>query len=199
MALSSAQLADHEEIRQVMYTFFRAADRRDAELGRTTFWEDGHCESSAPGEPVSHWMPSLLDEAAGKSFERNFEKTMHYMLNMVIRVDGDSAAAETYAIAYHIVPARHDSIVAVGGETRFAELGSDASRRYELSVGTRYNSRFERRDGVWRIKIHRYIVEWTRFVPYEGVHKDEGVLAFMRLSGTRDRSDASYEWLPTSS
>lgn len=196
MAISTTELSDREEIRQVMYNFFRAADRRDLALARTTFWEDGHCESTAPGEAPSHWMPSLLDPDASASFERNFETTMHYMLNMVIRVEGDAAFAETYAMAYHVVPANRDSIVALAGETRFAELGGDASRRYELWVGTRYNSRFEKRDGEWRIKIHRYIVEWTKFVPYEGVAANEGISSFMRLTGTRDRGDASYAWLP---
>ena len=196
MAISITELCDHEEIRQVMYTFFRAADRRDVALARTTFWEDGHCESNAPGEAPSRWMPSLLNPEASASFERNFETTMHYMMNMVIRVDGDTASAETYAIAYHVVPANRDSIISVAGETRFAELGNDAARRYELSVGIRYNSLFEKRDGMWRIRIHRYIVEWTKFAPYEGVAANEGISAFMRLTGARDRSDASYEWLP---
>jgi len=53
MTITVAELSDREEIRQVMYKFFRATDRRDKELARSVFWEDGHCES---GE--SRWMPS---------------------------------------------------------------------------------------------------------------------------------------------
>lgn len=196
MALSLAELADHEEIRQVIYSFFRASDRRDPELARRAFWEDGYCESTAPGEPVSKWVPSLFDPTRDARFIRNFETTMHFMLNMSIRLDGDMAATETYAMAYHVVPPSRESIIDLAGATRFAELGNDDTRRYELWVGTRYLSRFERRNGEWRISVHRYIVEWTKFVPYEGVHPNEGVMTYMRLPGTRDRNDASYEWLP---
>jgi hypothetical protein len=190
-------LVDREEIRQVIYAFFRAADRRDEALARRAFWPDGHCESGVleNGNP-SRWIPSLLDTSRKERFERLFETTMHYMLNMLIQVDSDTAAAETYAMAYHVVPACREAIIELAGAKRFAELGQDASRRYELWVGTRYVSRLERRGGEWRIKIHRYIVEWTKFVPYEGIGADEGVMSYMRLASCRDGSDPSYEWLP---
>src|SRR5205809_7982253 len=68
MALTIAELSDREEIRQVMYKFFRATDRRDRQLARSAFWEDGHCES---GE--SRWMPSNLSDEFGARFERDFE------------------------------------------------------------------------------------------------------------------------------
>ena len=51
-----------------------------------------------------------------------------------------------------------------------------------------------KRDGVWRIKIHRYIPEWTKVVPYEGNAAGEGYLEFMPLRALRGREDASYEW-----
>jgi hypothetical protein len=80
----------------------------------------------------------------------------------------------------------------VVGPTRFAEL--DMSKRHEWWMGLRYNSRFEKRDGIWRIKIHRYIPEWTKVVPYEGNAPGEGYLEFMPLRALRGREDASYEW-----
>jgi hypothetical protein len=68
------------------------------------------------------------------------------------------------------------------------------SKRHEWWMGLRYNSRFEKRDGTWRIKIHRYIPEWTKVVPYEGNAPGEGYLEFMPLRALRGREDASYEW-----
>jgi hypothetical protein len=186
MAITVAELSDREEIRQVMYKFFRATDRRDKELARSVFWEDGHCES---GE--SRWMPSNLGDF-GSRFERDFESTIHYMINMIFKVEGDVAFVETYAIAYHLLSARPEDVLDVIGPTRFAEI--DKSKRHEWWMGLRYNSRFEKREGTWRIKIHRYIPEWTKVVPYEGNAPGEGYLQFMPLRALRGREDASYEW-----
>jgi hypothetical protein len=187
MTISVDELSDREEIRQVMYKFFRATDRRDRELARSVFYEDGHCES---GE--SRWMPSNLTGGIGERFERDFESTIHYMMNMIFEMKGDVAFVETYAIAYHRLSARPEDILDVVGPTRFAEL--DMSRRHEFWMGLRYNSRFEKRDGTWRIKIHRYIPEWTKTVPYDGNAEGEGYLEFIPLRGLRGREDASYEW-----
>ena len=139
MAITVAELSDREEIRQVMYKFFRATDRRDKELARSVFWEDGHCES---GE--SRWMPSNLGDF-GSRFERDFESTIHYMINMIFKVEGDVAFVETYAIAYHLLSARPEDVLDVIGPTRFAEL--DKSKRHEWWMGLRYNSRFEETRG----------------------------------------------------
>jgi len=186
MTITVAELSDREEIRQVMYKFFRATDRRDKELARSVFWEDGHCES---GE--SRWMPSNLGDF-GSRFERDFEATIHYMINMIFKVKGDVAFVETYAIAYHLLSANPEDILDVVGHARFAEL--DTSKRHEWWMGLRYNSRFEKRDGIWKIKIHRYIPEWTKVVPYEGNAQGEGYLQFIPLRALRGREDASYEW-----
>ncbi len=186
MTLAISELADREEIRQVMYKFFRATDRRDRALARSVFWEDGHCES---GE--SRWMPSNLSEEFGARFERDFESTIHYMANMIFEMKGDVAVVETYAIACHLLSSRPEDVLDVVGPTRFAEL--DTSKRHEWWMGLRYISQFEKRDGTWRIKIHRYISEWTKVVPYEGNAPGEGYLAFIPLTGRRDREDASYQ------
>jgi hypothetical protein len=186
MNTTVAELADREEIRQVMYKFFRATDRRDRELARNVFWEDGHCESGD-----SRWMPSNLGDF-GERFERDFESTMHYMMNMMFQMKGDVALVETYAIAYHLLSANPEDVLGVVGPTRFAQL--DMSKRHEWWVGLRYNSRFEKRDGTWRIKIHRYIPDWTKVAPCENNAAGEGYLQLMRLRGLRGREDASYEW-----
>ena len=187
MAITVAELSDREEIRQVMYKFFRATDRRDQKLARSVFFEDGYCESGD-----SRWMPSNLSDEFGARFERDFESTIHYMVNMIFEMEGDVAFVETYAIAYHLLSARPEDVIDVVGPTRAAEL--DLSKRHEWWMGLRYNTRFEKRDGQWRIKIHRYINEWTKVVPYEGNAAGEGYLQFIRVNGLRGRDDASYEW-----
>ncbi len=187
MTISVEELSDREEIRQVMYKFFRATDRRDQQLARSVFWEDGHCESGD-----SRWMPSNLSDEFCERFGRDFESTIYYMINMIFKIEGDTAFVETYAIAYHLLSSRPEDILDVVGPTRFAEL--DLSKRHEWWMGLRYISRFEKRDGAWRIKIHRYISEWTKVEPYSGNAPGEGYLQFIPLHGLRGRDDASYEW-----
>ena len=84
---------------------------------------------------------------------------------------GDVAFAEHYGIAYHRMPAGEDGL------------------EKDWIATIRYIDRFERRNGEWRIAHRRSLVDSDRIDPvHESLIPRGGP-----MSGTRDRTDPSYE------
>lgn len=131
----TALLAERE-IRNVLYRYCRAIDRRDSELLRAVYHDDAFDDHGprfrgGPDEFVAWVMPHMRD---------HFVRTMHRLHNILIELDGDSARVETYCVADHI---------------RRGEDGKPSLSTFAL----RYIDRFEHRPGAgWRI-AHRIVVK----------------------------------------
>jgi SnoaL-like domain len=125
-------------IRKVLYTYSRGIDRRDFELVRSCYHPDatddhGHFKGSVDGF-IEYASNTLL----------RFERTMHFLGNILIDREGDTARSETYAVAYHRMAPR-----------------ADAPLR-DYVVGLRYVDRFDRRSNTWRITRRVCALEWSR-------------------------------------
>ena len=94
----------------------------------------------------------------------------HYIKNALIDVQGEVAYSEAYCLAYQRVPSRS------GGDT-------------DHTLGVRYNDRFERRSGEWRIAHRKLAWEWSRIDP---VGRSWTMLPAF-IQGQRDQSDVVYE------
>ena len=96
---------------------------------------------------------------------QRFETTMHFLGNVLIELDGDAAAVETYCVAYHRL------------------VGQDV----DSIAGLRYVDRLERRDDVWRIADRQIVVEWNRI-------DDVTSLGFgpEYVRGRHDHTDPAY-------
>jgi hypothetical protein len=81
--------------------------------------------------------------------------THHQTGNMLIRVEGDTAWAETYVTAFHAVPTTAPPGTFWGGR----------DEPYEGVAGGRYVDRLERRDGRWKIAERQTLVEWRHDQP----------------------------------
>ncbi len=79
----------------------------------------------------------------------------HQTGNMLIRVDGDRAGAETYFTAYHRIAA------GAAADGVFPGTGQD----YDVIMAGRYIDRFERRGGDWRIAHRTGVTDWRRDSP----------------------------------
>lgn len=128
-----------EAIRQSLHLYCRGIDRRDADVLRTVFW---------PGSRVEYGMYAgdgyeFAGEIGGWMDQGGFVRTQHMLGNVAITVDGDAAHSEAYLQAFH-------------------HLRRDDGSIYDWIVGGRYQDRFERRDGEWRIAYRRLIFEWFR-------------------------------------
>ena len=156
-----------EAIRQCIYRVCRGTDRVDADIIRSAFH---------PGAKIHYggMFDGDIDEmiAAGMTRQSAQSQRHHMVGNIVVRIDGDQAFAESYELDRHKTP--------MNGETR------------DLVLAARTLDRFERRDGEWKIVERTKVMDWGRTIT-----ADDGLYVNSPLEkGGNDRSDASYALLP---
>ena len=131
------ELADREAIRDVIMRYARSVDRVDADLMRSTYWEDAiddHASFKGTAQDfVDYVIPRL----------KSNDQTAHLIGNILIEMKGDAAAVETYFQAYH----RHRD---VSGTPK------------DMVIGGRYIDRMEKRSGEWRIAYREVVWDWYR-------------------------------------
>jgi uncharacterized protein (TIGR02246 family) len=143
MSAELARLLDERALRRLVEAWAQAADRLDADRFESIVTSDIVLEHSGlrmEGREQIRGIPALL--------EARFSGTIHFVMNHVVTIDGDQASGETYSLAYH---------------------------RYEAPDGTpmtldwaiRYQDRYRRENGEWRIAYRRLIVVWEKRTPVE--------------------------------
>jgi hypothetical protein len=134
------ELADKQEIEQVLVNHGRGIDRADLALMQSCYHPDAQVDYGlfvGPGYAFAEMVTSQpLDRPL----------TTHRTSNFWIRVDGDRAVAESYGLAYR-------------DET-------DEGDRVQRLMGGRYLDRLERRDGVWRIAHRTFVLDWNVNLPW---------------------------------
>jgi len=142
-------LAARAEIADVVNRFCHMVDRHRWELMDSVFHDDA----------TSRFLDSVrsMDEvrASGQTMLGPLTGTHHQTGNMLIRVEGDTAWAETYVTAFHAVPTTAPPGTFWGGR----------DEPYEGVAGGRYVDRLERRDGRWKIAERQTLVEWRHDQP----------------------------------
>jgi hypothetical protein len=155
------ELLDRQDIVDCLHRYARGLDRLDEALALSAFHEDAHDYHAGVvvGSPrdVYGWFMSLQDDS---------EATQHFLTNITIDLDGDSAHVESYW---------------------FAPIKLRSERDAQLHGG-RYIDRFERRNGEWKIATRVVLPEWT--VVADGA---ETAATRARSIGRLDGSDPSYE------
>ncbi len=79
----------------------------------------------------------------------NYSATQHHVHHQLVEVDGEAASGETYCVANHLYQD-------VDGVPR------------KLDWGIRYQDRYVRREGEWRIAARTLLVDWTQDLPQKG-------------------------------
>lgn len=156
-----------DAIRECIYRVCRGTDRVDRALLQSAFHPDAviHFGKIFDG-PVEEWIPSALSHQAGQS------QRQHLVGNIIVRIEGDRAFAESYELDRHKTP--------MNGEVR------------DLVLAARTLDRFERRDGEWRIVERTKVMDWGR-----AISASDGPYQNSPLGrGGDDLSDPSYEILP---
>jgi hypothetical protein len=163
-----SELADREAIRDCLYRYCRGIDRMDAELLRSAYWPgamDYHTGFTGTVEQFVQWaLPRL----------QAMQDSVHNLGNILIKLDGDKAAVESYFWSVAIVP---------GDEPR------------QVMACGRYLDRFEKRNDEWRIAervvAHDWFQESTQLGDWSiGPFGIPGL-----LRGRADAEDKSYTWL----
>lgn len=168
------QLLDKQEMTEIMYKFARALDRVDGELMKSTYWEDAIEEHQDPIFPDLFFYKDnahAFVEPAMEGF-RALKVTQHRVSNPLFEIEGDTATAESYIWAYHV----HE------------EDGVDK----EGILGGRQHFRFERRDGVWKIKHRSCTFDWNQNQNASAIWAEN---YSDKLRGKRDKTDDSYNYI----
>ena len=151
-------------IRRTLYRYCRGIDRRDFELVRACY----HPDASDDHGDYLGGVDGFLDYA--ESMLRRFERTMHFLANILIEVElpADFARSEAYAIAFHRLRA------------------SEKKPLRDFVVGFRYVDDFERRGSDWRISNRICVFEWSRIDPVGDGPFAFGAAHTMGLHGKED-------------
>lgn len=155
------ELRDRGEIADCLNRYCRGLDRLDRELALSAFHDDATVCNS--------WLSSTPAEFVDHYWSRASARAVcaHHVTNLTIELDGDTAHTE----AYWLLPK--------------AQAGDDLT-----VLGGRYVSRFERRDGVWRIAVQFNIAEWHLLADGAATAR---VQAERHAPTAKDPSDISYE------
>ncbi len=131
------ELLDERDVHEVLLRYCRGVDRCDVELIDSCFHPDAR-------DDHGNWMCSGR-EIAKIIVDRVLPgdaSAMHFLGNVKIEVDGDTAYAESYLLAFRA----------------YRPKGRPVTRTRAL----RFVDRLERRDGKWRISERVAVDNWNR-------------------------------------
>lgn len=157
------RLLDVAAIKDVQHRYCRGIDRRDFDLLRSCYHPDA---TDNHGEFVGSVEEFIAYVEKGTL---DFLSTNHFLCNQQVELNGDTAWAEAYALAFHRIPAGEDG------------------KEKEWICNSRFVDRFERRDGEWRIADRRVVVDSDRVLTVEESWSDR-----IALIARRDKTDPSY-------
>ncbi len=153
-----------EAIRRKLYTYCRACDRNDIELGASVFTEDSvyDCGQNFQGSGRAFF------EWCIPTHQNYFQVTTHSLSNILIRVDGDTAVSESYIHSFNV----------------FIPQIDPQGRNMVTDDRGRYIDQWKCVDGNWLIAKRQYL---------RTDHSQYEVPDFGGEWGSRDKNDPSYQ------
>ena len=133
-----------QAITEALHTYCRGIDRLDADLVRAAFHPGAELVDYGP-EPMTI---ERFAEHAIAALGTRFVATQHRISNLSIELDGTTARAEAYVMAFHV------------------EDGDDGKVLHTFNG--RYVDHHEQRDGTWKIAKRFLRVDWSTVEPITG-------------------------------
>ncbi|MBW1685617.1 MAG: nuclear transport factor 2 family protein [Deltaproteobacteria bacterium] len=154
------QLLDKQAITEQLYHYCRGVDRMDSALTRACWHVDGTADYvgmfQGTADALLDWMWEV---------HTGMQAHSHQMTNILIELNGDQAASETYVTV--VLRTRGDAAL-------------------DIFVRGRYLDRWSRRDGVWAIDHRIHVPDHATTLPVPEHTPAEA-------AGARARSDPSYQ------
>jgi SnoaL-like domain len=166
---SLRQVADKDEIRDVLMRFCRGVDRLDEELLRSCYHVDSYDDHGPFKGNGQDFAAYIVRSIAGRAHH-----TTHSVANVLIEIDRDDqdvARSESYVLAY----LRHTD---------------DDGKEWLDFFSGRYVDRFERREGIWRIASRIVVHDWSASAELGAASFPLRMDSFTQ--GRRDRGDLVY-------
>ena len=158
------ELADRLAIIEVIHVYARGVDRADADILKSTCWEDGTLDYGGykgPAHPFCDALPNGL---------RNYVNTQHQISNTLIDIEGNRARAESYLTAHHRRP-----------------------EGTEMTYIGRYLDVMEKRGDTWKIFHRQIVMTWHQDVTLtENFETNQSLVPIARA--THDPDDPSIDF-----
>lgn len=158
-----SNLIAKDEIRDCLYRYCRGLDRIDRTLIESAFHHDAHIDY---GVLFNGPAPEFID--ASLAVQTRQVHCQHLVGNILIELDDDTAAVESYEIARHKTP--------------------QGDKAVDMFLAARTLDRFEKRNGRWAIAYRKKVLDSGRFLDADESIHDRPPMTL----GVRDDSDASY-------
>jgi hypothetical protein len=107
-----AELIDKQSLHENMALYCRGMDRKDLAAMKSTFWTEATDDHGAFVGSAHHFC-----EWSCENQQKGRHRSHHYITNMLIDLDGDTALRET-AVVYVMVRPADDRIEVMGGRYR---------------------------------------------------------------------------------
>jgi SnoaL-like domain len=145
--ITPSEQADRLAIRELVDTYARCADRRDASGQKSLFTEDTHFVVYMDGQGSEPTYALDGREALTPVFDdlNRYEATMHFNGQSGVTFEGERATGESYCIAHH--------------------LFTEDDERKLMVAWLRYGDTFAKVDGTWRFAERNLYVDWTETRP----------------------------------
>ena len=158
-----------EQIRELVYRYCRAVDRRDYALLRQLYHKDATDDHGGMFNGNAMDFIEQLPQIMAPMIA-----TVHYVTNLLIAVKGNYAEGEIYTIAWHRM--------------------QTADGLCEMTAGGRYLDVYECRDGEqWKFAKRKIVMDWNQINPVEE-GADQQLLEGI-TQGQASAADPSYSML----
>ena len=163
------EILDKESIRELVYTYCRAADRHDNELMRSLYHEDAYDDHGSFFKGKAMEFLDLLPE-----IQKSMGILHHNVTTHNIKLSGQKAEGETYIIAFHQV---------------LTEEGN-----YDVLIGGRYFDEYEKRNDVWKFSSRAVDADWVYVNDPSQVNLTHPMIEGADI-GSPNKEDPSYQRL----
>ena len=175
------ELCDREAIRDVIYRYCHAIDRRDPEMLRTIYWPEAVDDHAFINTGVEEFVTIAMDMQA------TCVATQHRVGNILIHLEKETARVETYVNTY----LRVEGPSTPHWRTKPEPIPESEKGKFaEFFTGSRYLDRMEKREGIWRVSSRKLVQDWYRIA--EAQSWSNYPYAGELCLGTGDRTDPGF-------
>jgi SnoaL-like domain len=146
-------LESKQAIAELLATYCRAVDRGDLELLKSVFHADAIDDQGRAFSGNAHEFAEFILPLLTRSYPHR-----HATTNPLIELDGDRAFCESRYMTSHRVAVDTDTV-------------------FDVEAYGRYLDVLERRDGAWKIRYRRLVVERTVHHRVSNFDLEEAILA----------------------
>jgi hypothetical protein len=127
----------HDELRDLVQRYARAADERDVEALATLFHPEAEIVGSRGSQTLDAWLETMRAP-------RTFATSMHMIGDplIVLHEGAEHATLDTYAVVY--------------------QLADSGSEHHDLTLGIRYLDEAVVSEGRWVVRRRRAQILWMR-------------------------------------